>query len=280
MRHARLEPLARLGGRADRASKERRHLDLSGVAAGPARARRHVRRRAPGPVERARGQDRAVGDLAADLEHRAEDPGQVDRDDGTQRAKPEVESLDLQQLAPMRDDAVAQERADHVDRLPQALDGPGVRQPVLAHDLDAVARPETEDEAAAGEVIHRGRRHGDGRRAADEDARDARAESDARGLDGAGGEHGELVPAMPLGDPGAVVPEILGELHALDDLGRSEPSAEGDAEPRHDRSPAPLSSASAWRRRCSRSTARRGPRCPGCPCTRAPRAPEAAHRPA
>ena len=38
--------------------------------------------------------------------------------------------------------------------------------------------------------------------------------------DGAGGEHGELVPAMALGDPGAVVPEILGELHALDDLGR------------------------------------------------------------
>jgi hypothetical protein len=82
-------------------------------------------------------------------------------------------------------------------------------------------------------MIHGGRRHADGRGAAHEHARDAGAEQDPSGGDRAGAEDRELVSAMTLGDPRRLVAELLGELHALDDVGRGQASAECDAEARH-----------------------------------------------
>src|SRR6185503_7458977 len=132
------------------------------------------------------------------------------------------------------DGAVAEQPAHHLDRVAQAIDGPGVGKPVLALHLHAMARAEPEHESTVGELIDGGGGHGDGRRAADEHARDAGAETDARGGGRAGGQDGELIAAVAFRHPRALVAEVLGLLHALHDLGGGEPAGEGDADAVHD----------------------------------------------
>ena len=91
---------------------------------------------------------------------------------------------------------------------------------MLALDLDLVAGPEAQDETTVGEVVEAGGGHGNGGGAADVDADDGRTELDVVGGEGAGGECGELVAAVALGEPEGVVAEGVGELAALDDFER------------------------------------------------------------
>ena len=66
-----------------------------------------------------------------------------------------------------------------------------------------------------------------------EAARDAGAETDPGGGGGAGRQEGELIPAAPIGHPGALVSERLGQSHALRPLGRREAAGERDADAGH-----------------------------------------------
>ena len=104
---------------------------------------------------------------------------------------------------------------------------------MLGFDLHLVARPEPEDEPAAGHFGDRGLGHRDRRCGADENAADAGAEKDARGPRRTCRQDRELVAAMPFGDPGRLLAEALGEVDEVDDLGRVGAARNGDADPAH-----------------------------------------------
>jgi hypothetical protein len=90
---------------------------------------------------------------------------------------------------------------------------------VLWPYLDAMARSQTQDKALVREMVHRGRRHGNRRGAADKDAANAGPQQNASGGHGTGGQDSKLIPTMPLGYPGRLVAEVFCKLHTLDHLG-------------------------------------------------------------
>ena len=105
---------------------------------------------------------------------------------------------------------VSEEGSDYVDIFTEPRDGQFVGDAVLTLHLYLVAGPEAQDEPAPGEVVYAGGAHGDGGCAAHVDADDAGAELDVLGGEGAGGEGGELVTAVALGEPEGVVAELVG----------------------------------------------------------------------
>src|SRR5207248_2127533 len=108
-----------------------------------------------------------------------------------------------------------------------------IRDTVLGFDLHLVARPKPQDETPAGNVGHRGGRHRDRRRAANENAADTSAELDAGGPRSACRQNRELVAAMPFGYPGRLVADALGQDDEIDDLGRVRAARNCDADPAH-----------------------------------------------
>ena len=127
---------------------------------------------------------------------------------GVKGGEPEVEVADVQGFALVGYLAIAEEGADDVDVLAESGDGEGVGDAVLALNLDLMAGPETQDETTVGEVVEAGGGHGDGWGAAYVDADDGCAELYVVGGEGAGGEGGELVAAVALGEPEGVVAEL------------------------------------------------------------------------
>ncbi len=87
------------------------------------------------------------------------------------------------------------------------------------------------DVLAAGDIVDRRRRHRDRRRGADKDVGDAGTEDDPLRLQRGGGEHGELVAAMPLGDPRGSVAKLVGEPRSGDAIsaGDGPPGEAADA---------------------------------------------------
>jgi hypothetical protein len=149
------------------------------------------------------------------------------------RRVPQIEILDADRLAFEAHTAVADQFSDDRDGLAGARQRLPIRDAMLGFDLHLVARPEPEDEPAAGNVGDRGGGHRDRGRGADENAADAGAEKDARGPHRACRQDRELVAAMPFGNPGRLVAEALGEVDEVDDLGRVEAARNGDADPAH-----------------------------------------------
>ena len=177
------------------------------------------------------GQDNAVGNLAAQGHHLRKNRGDIDRDHRAKRGKPKVETLDAYRFACVVDAAVAQQRADDRHGLAASCQRLAIGHAVLRLDLNPVARSYPQHKTTAGYRVDRCCGHRDRRHRADEDTGDSGPELDFRGLCRAGRQYRELVAAMPFGDPSRLVAERLGELDAVDDLGRVGSAGERDTEP-------------------------------------------------
>src|SRR4029453_4860762 len=123
-------------------------------------------------------QEYTVRQLARDLQHPGEERGNVDRDLRPQRPEPEIEPLDRDDFATMRDETVLHERAHDRDGVAQSSRRLHEWNAVLGLDRPGGGAAEPQDEPAVGELIYGGRSHADRRRAAHEHARDARAQTD------------------------------------------------------------------------------------------------------
>ena len=134
------------------------------------------------------------------------------------RRKPKIEALDPDGLALIADPSLLQQPADHLYRFPDAGQGFAIGHAVLGFDLHLVARPDAKDESSACQLIESCGCHGDRRRCADKDAGDTGSQQDARGLNGTGRQHRELVAAMSFCHPRRFIAQPLGEFYAVDDL--------------------------------------------------------------
>jgi hypothetical protein len=76
---------------------------------------------------------------------------------------------------------------------------------MLGLDLNLMAGAQAENKAVMGEIVNRGRGHGDGGRTAHKDAADAGPEQNAFGGDGTSRQNGELISTVTLGHPGGFV---------------------------------------------------------------------------
>ena len=191
-----------------------------------------------GCPEGAAGQDDSVGDLAAECDHLGEHRRHIDRDHRAPRREPQIEAVDAHALPGVLHPAVAQQLSDDLDAFPDPRQRPRIGDAVLPFDLHLVARTDPENKPAGREVIERGGGHRDRWDRTHKDTGDAGPEQDPRGLGGAGGQHRELVAAMPFGDPRRFVSERLGKFHAFHDLGGVGSAGERDPEPLHPLPPA------------------------------------------
>ena len=179
------------------------------------------------------GEYRPLGDLAADSKHLGEHTGQIDRNFPPQRFKPQVEPLDVERPPTVGDLPISEQGADDLDTLPQARYGIGKGEAMLGFHLYLVARAQTQDEAAAREVVHGGGRHRYSGRAPYEDAADAGPQKDGLGGQSASRQDRELVATMSLRHPGRFVAKLLGQLHTLDYLRRGHASRESHTDAFH-----------------------------------------------
>ena len=124
--------------------------------------------------------------------------------------------------------AAGDDAADDVDVLAGAGERAGIGLAVPALDDLRAGRAEAEDEAPAGQVVERDRRHRRGRRGARRELDDAGAEADALGVRAPPGERREGVGAVGLGRPHRVEAEALG---LLDRLQRAAPAVPPTSSP-------------------------------------------------
>src|SRR5581483_1462021 len=105
--------------------------------------------------------------------------------------------------------------ADDLDILARALEGAGVRLPVPSFDHLRTGRAETEDEAAAGEMVEGDRGHRRGGGGAGGDLGGGGAELEPLGPGAPPGERRQAVRAVGFGGPDGVEAEALGLGDAL-----------------------------------------------------------------
>ena len=155
---------------------------------------------------------------------------EIDRDVRTQRAGHQLQRLaepgavrdrDVVVRAVVLDELAAQRCANDLDVLARLLERLSPRLAVPALDDLWPRRPETEQEAAAGQEVERGRRHRRVRRRAAGDLHDRRAELDPLGRRPEPGEDGHAVRSPCLRGPGGVVAESLRLLRHRDRLERA-----------------------------------------------------------
>ena len=116
------------------------------------------------------------------------------------------------------DHAIPQQGANNLDAVAHPLDGLAVGEAVLRPHLHAVARSQAQNKTLVGEMVHRGRRHGNRRGTADKDAANTGPQQNAGGDHGTGGQDSKLIAAMPLGYPGRLVAEVFRKLDTLHNL--------------------------------------------------------------
>ena len=107
------------------AGEEAGHLNVIRRASGVAGADGHVPGRRFRVVQGAPGEDGPLGNLAADLQHLGEHRGHVDRYLLTQGLEPQVEPVDVVDLAVVVNVRIFQDGPDDVHALPQPLSGTG-----------------------------------------------------------------------------------------------------------------------------------------------------------
>ena len=152
-----------------------------------ARVRDHVAERVARLLRRPEDREPAVGDLECLRDRLGTHHREVDRDVRAERAGHQLQRLaeagavrerDVVVGAMVLDEFAAKRRADDLDVLARLLERLSPRLAVPALDDLRPGRPETEQEAAAGQEVERGCRHRRVRRRAAGDLHDRRAELD------------------------------------------------------------------------------------------------------
>ena len=124
-------------------------------------------------VQRAAGQEHPLGYFPTHLQHLRKERRQINRHLRTYRREPEIKACDRDGFPFVGDHAIPQQGANNLDAVAHPLDWLAVGEAVLRPHLDAMARSQAQDKTLVGEMVHRGRRHGNRWGAADKDAANA-----------------------------------------------------------------------------------------------------------